>query len=216
MKLLRRLIDLIYPPKCPFCGRVLNPGEEGLCSSCQKSLPWVEKPGKTVDFCDSCLSPLWYRDGVREAVHCYKFRGGRDHGRLFGLLMVQALRDQWEEPVDLVLWVPLSKKHLRRRGYDQAEVLARRVGELTGIPVISALTKVRDTQTQSRLVGDSVRKANVLGAYAVSPHAELAGKRVLLVDDVCTSGATLSECAACLRIAGAESVVGLTFARAGD
>ena len=210
------LLNLLYPPRCPFCGRVLNPGEEGLCSACQKSLPWVDKPAKTVDFCDGCLSPLWYREGVRRAVHSYKFRGGRGHGRFFGLLMAQALRDQWEEPVDAIVWVPLSRKHLRKRGYDQAELLARRVGELMGMPVICALVKVRETKTQSHLAGDAVRRANVLGAYAVLPGAELEGKRIVLVDDVCTSGATLSECAACLRMAGAESVVALTFARAGE
>ena len=69
MSLLRRLKDLFFPPKCPFCGRLLDPGEEGMCSLCQPELPWVEKQGKTVDLCDSCLSRLWYRDGVRKAVH---------------------------------------------------------------------------------------------------------------------------------------------------
>lgn len=210
------LLDLLYPKRCPFCGRVLNPGEEGLCWSCQKSLPWVDKPAKTVDFCDGCLAPLWYRDGVRRAIHCYKFRGGRAHSRFFGLVMAQTLRDQWAEPADLIVWVPLSRRHLRRRGYDQAELLARRVGELTGLPVEGGLVKVRETQTQSRIVKDGARRANVLGAYAAAPGVELAGKRVVLVDDVCTSGATLSECAACLKMAGAESVVGLTFARAGE
>lgn len=210
------LLNLIYPPKCPFCGRVLNPGEEGLCSSCQKSLPWVDKPAKTVDFCDGCLSPLWYRDNVRRAVHSFKFRGGQGHSRFFGMVMAQALRDQWEEPADLIVWVPLSRKHLRKRGYDQAELLARRVGELTGLPVEQGLTKVRETGTQSRLEQDSARRANVLGAYAANPEVELKGKRVILVDDVCTSGATVSECASCLRMAGAASVVALTFARAGE
>lgn len=216
MNIRKCLLDLIYPPRCPFCGRVLNRGEEGLCSSCQKSLPWVEKPGKTVDFCDACLSPLWYREGVRRAVHCYKFRGGREHSRFFATVMAQSLSDQWAEPVDAIVWVPLSKKHLRRRNYDQAELLARRVGELTGLPVVPGLVKVRETATQSHIVKDAQRRANVLGAYAVAPGAELAGKRLVLVDDVCTSGATLSECAACLKMAGAESVTGLTFARAGE
>lgn len=210
------LLNLIYPNKCPFCGRMLNSGEEGLCSSCQKTLPWVDKPGKTVDFCDACLSPLWYRDGVRKAIHCYKFRGGRSHSRFFGQVMAQAWKDQGQEPVDVIVWVPLSRKHLRRRGYDQAELLARRVGELTGLPVAPGLLKVRETQTQSLILEDAARRANVLGAYAAAPDVELNGKRVLLVDDVATSGATLSECAACLRMAGAESVVALTFARAGD
>lgn len=216
MKLFRRLLDLIYPPRCPFCGRVLNPGEEGLCSLCQTKLPWVEKPGKPVDFCEGCLSPLWYREGVRRAVHSYKFRGGRDHGRLFAMLMTQALKDQWEDPVDVIVWVPLSRRHLRRRGYDQAEFLARRIGELTGVAVSPALTKLRETLTQSRQTGPSARRANVLGAYGIADPEAVEGKRVLLVDDVCTSGATLSECAACLLMAGAKSVVGLTFARAGE
>lgn len=214
MNIRKCLLDLIYPPKCPFCGRVLNPGEEGLCSSCQKTLPWVVKPGKTVDFCDACLSPLWYRDKVRRAVHCYKFRFGQSHSRFFGTVMAQCLGDQWAEPVDAIVWVPLSRKHRRKRGYDQAELLARRVGELTGIPVVQGLAKVRETATQSRIVEDAARRANVLGAYAAAPETDLKGKRLVLVDDVCTSGATLSECAACLRMAGAESVVGLTFARA--
>lgn len=214
MNAAQALLSLLYPPRCPFCGRVLNPGEEGLCSVCQKVLPWTEGAGKPVDFCDVCLSPLWYRDGVRRAVHSFKFRGGRAHGRLLGELMAQCLADRWSEPLDLVVWVPLSPKHLRKRGYDQAEVLARRVGELAGLPVERGLKKIRETKTQSRLGKDAARRANVVGAYVVMPGADLKGKRVLLVDDVATSGATLSECAACLRMAGAESVAALTLARA--
>ena len=214
MNLLSRMLDLLYPPKCPFCGRILEAGEEGLCARCQRSLPWTEGYNPPVDFCDVSLSPLHYRDGVRRAVHRYKFNYGRVHSRLMGEFMTQCLRDRWAEPVDAILWVPLSKKHRRRRGYDQAELLARRVGELTGIPVWDGLEKVRDTRTQSRIGQDSSRRANVLGAYRVRENVDLTGKRVVLVDDVVTSGATLSECASCLRMAGAESVAALTFARA--
>ncbi len=214
--LLDRLLDLIYPPKCPFCGRILERGEEGLCLRCQGSLPWTGETAPTVDFCDEALAPLWYRDGARRAVHRYKFNFGRGHSRLMGELMAQCLHDRWGEPLDVIVWVPLSPKHRRRRGYDQAELLARRVGELTGLPVECALEKVRETATQSRIGKDSARRANVLGAYQVKEGAALTGKRVVLVDDVVTSGATLSECASCLRMAGAESVVALTFARAGS
>lgn len=214
-KLPRLLLSLIYPPKCPFCGKVLDQGEEGLCFSCQRALPWVEEnDARAVDFCDVCLSPLWYRDGVRDGMHRYKFQHGRAHSRLFGDLMAQCLQDRWQAPVDLVTWVPLSKKRLRARGYDQAELLARRVGQAAGLPVLPTLIKTRNTGTQSRLGQEDARKANVLGAYACLPGADLAGKRVVLVDDVVTSGATLSECAACLRKAGAQSVVVLTLARA--
>lgn len=214
MKLIQQLLDLLYPPRCPFCGHVLERGEEGLCARCQRSLPWTEGHNPPVEFCEVSLSPLWYRDGTRWAVHRYKFNYGRMHSRLMGELMAQCLQDRWSEPVDAILWVPLSKKHRSKRGYDQAELLARRVGEITGIPVAEGLEKVRNTETQSHIGRDSARRANVLGAYRVKDGVELTGKRVVLVDDVVTSGATLSECASCLRMAGAESVVALTFARA--
>ena len=206
------ILNLIYPPKCPFCGRILEKSEEGLCSRCQRSLPWTTGHNDPVDFCDVSLSPLRYQNGVREAVHRYKFRYGRMHSHFLGTLMEQCLHDRWSEPVDVIVWVPLSKKHRRKRGYDQAEPLARRVGELSGIPVAAALEKTRETATQSRIEKPSERRANVLGAYRVREGVDLSGKRVVLVDDVVTSGATLSECASCLRMAGAESVAALTFA----
>ena len=209
------LCDLIYPPKCPFCGRVLEKGEDGLCVECQETLPWTEPgDGKDVEFCDSCLSPLWYRDGVREAVHRYKFGGGSAHAPLFGELMAQCLSDRQERLAELIVWVPLHPKRRKKRGFDQSELLARRVGELTGLPVVPGFKKVRHTQIQSQLQEDSARRANVAGAYVLLPGLDAAGRRVVLVDDIVTSGATLSECAALLRQAGAEEITALTLARA--
>lgn len=210
------LLALVYPARCPFCGRVLERWEDGMCDTCQRVLPWVE-PGEAqrqVDGCVRCLAPLWYRDGVREGVRRYKFQHGRGHSRLFGALMAQCLARDWAEPADLVTWVPLSRKRLRARGYDQAELLARRVGEVTGLPAVPTLEKRRHTRAQSRLGTEGARQANVAGAYACLPGVELSGKRVVLVDDVATSGATLAQCAACLRAAGAARVVALTLARA--
>lgn len=215
MNLVKLVLDLIYPPRCPFCGRVLEVWEdEGLCHQCQKTLPWQLEVGKQVDFCARCFSPLWYRGSVRRGMEQFKFRGGQIHARLFGTLMAQCLQDRWQKPMDLITWVPLSRKRLRERGYDQAELLARRVGEVTGLPVTAALVKTRNTKAQSSLDADDSRKANVQGVYACRPGVDLAGKRVILVDDVATSGSTLAECAACLRKAGAVSVVALTLARA--
>jgi len=215
MRPLRWALDLLYPPKCPFCGRVLERGEEGWCASCPEGLPWTGPgDGKTVEGCDACLSPLWYREGARDGMHRYKFGGGRGHAALFGQLMAQCLQDRWDGPVDLVTWAPLHPKRKRERGYDQAELLARRVGELTGLPAEGTLKKTKATAVQSQAGGDDARRANVQGAYRPLPGADLTGKRVVLVDDVATSGATLAECAAALRQAGAGSVVGLTFARA--
>lgn len=217
MKAFGRLLDLLYPPKCPFCGKLLEKGEDDLCPNCQASLPWTkeEEAGKAIDFCDRHLSPLWYRGRVPDAVHRYKFQSVEGCGELFGTLMAQCLSDRMAEPVDLITWVPLSQRRLRERGFDQARVLALRVSLLSGIPAEGTLEKIRDTRVQSTLTEDAARRANVQGAYRVLSGAEVAGKRVLLVDDVATSGATLSECAACLRLAGAETVAALTLARAG-
>lgn len=210
------LLSLFYPPKCPFCARVLEQGEGGLCRACQPALPWVgeDAGARAVEHCAACLSPLWYQDGVRQGVHRYKFQGGQVHARLFGALMAQCLQDRWREPVDLITWVPLSRQRLRQRGYDQAELLAHRVGEVTGLPVAPTLVKTRNTRAQSRLNQTDSRAANIRGAYAVEEGLRLTGRRVVLVDDVVTSGATLSQCAACLRAAGASTVIALTLARA--
>ena len=215
MKLFHALLNLLYPPRCPFCGRVLERGEDRMCALCQQELPWTDGPGQTVEGCDLCLSPLHYRGGVRNAVHRYKFKGGAGCAGLFGELMAQCLSDRRDGAIDLVTWVPLHPKHKKRRGYDQAELLARRAAELSGIPVESTLEKVRLTGVQSQQSTEADRRANVEGAYRALPGLDLTGKRVVLVDDVVTTGSTLTQCAACLRSAGAAAVVGLTFARAG-
>lgn len=215
MNLGKLVLDLLYPSRCPFCGRVLEIWEvDGMCHRCQNVLPWTGAGTKKVEFCEQCLSPLWYENGVRHGMHSYKFRGGRDHAQLFGRLMAQCLTDHWGEPMDFVTWVPLSAQSLQRRGYDQCHLLAQQVGEATELEVIPTLVKVRNTKQQSRVVEASARRANVAGAYALRDGADVAGKRVVLVDDVATSGATLTECAACLRMGGAEQVVALTLARA--
>ncbi len=215
MNALRTLYELIFPPKCPFCGKVLEKWEGGICALCGKSLPRTAPEDiRQIEGCCVCLSPLWYRDGVVNAVHRCKFQGARGYAGVLGGLMADCLTERRQEPADLITWAPLSAKRRKKRGYDQAELLARRVGELTGIPALPALEKTRQAGVQSRIGDDEARRANVSGVYRVLPGADIKGKRIVLVDDIVTSGATLAECAACLRDAGAGSVVALTLARA--
>ena len=215
MRLPRVLPDLLYPPKCPFCGRILEPGEDRMCVLCRRELPWTDGPGPAPEGCEACLSPLHYRDGVRRAVRGYKFRGGAARAELFGELMARCLAGCRDGRLDLVTWVPLHPKRKKRRGYDQAELLARRAAELCGVPAVPTLEKVRHTGAQSQQSTEEDRRANVEGAYRALPGLDLTGKRMVLVDDVVTTGSTMAQCAACLRGAGAAAVVGLTFARAG-
>lgn len=212
-----KLLDLLFPPKCPFCHRLLREGEEYWCSRCQRELPWAAGPAgqRELEFLSGCVSPLFYRDQVREGVHRYKFQNRPGYAGSFGLLMSQSVRDAWPDAAfEAVTWVPLSKRRLRRRGYDQARLLAEAVSERLGLPCVSTLVKARHTPAQSLQADGGSRRANVLGAYATAPGADLAGKTLLLCDDVVTSGSTLSECARVLRTAGAARVYAVTLARA--
>ena len=185
-----------------------------MCALCPRELPWTDGPDPTVEGCGLCLSPLCYRDGVRRAVYRYKFKGGAGLAGLFGELMSRCLGDFRGGADGLATWVPLHPKRRKRRGYDQAELLARRAAELCGIPAEATLEKVRVTDVQSQQAVEADRRANVEGAYRALPGLDLTGQRVVLVDDVVTTGSTLTQCAACLRSAGAAAVVGLTFAQA--
>ena len=145
--LLTRLLDLLYPPKCVFCGGLLREGETDWCGKCQKTLPWVEEtaPEKACAPATRCAAPLWYRDEVRESFHRYKFEGRDFYAPVYGRLMAQCVRDRLGLNFDLVVWAPLSRKRKQRRGYDQAELLARVLAQELDKPVLAALRKVKDT-----------------------------------------------------------------------
>lgn len=218
MKVMTQVLDLLFPPKCPFCSRVLDEPRAPLCPKCQPVLPWLDHKDsfRKVDFTSGCWSALEYRDEVRKAVHHYKFTPIRAKGGPLGQLMAQCVLDHPEIRPDVITWAPLSRKRLRERGFDQAEELARSAGRELKIPVLPLLVKARDTGRQSDLVQAEQRRANVLGVYALCPNVSVQGRRILLVDDVVTSGATLSACAKVLVGAGAEKVWCVTLAQAGN
>lgn len=208
------LWDLLFPPKCPFCGVLLEKGAL-LCPDCQRDLPWLTGPAgeRAVELTGGCVSPLRYEGAVRKAVHGYKFGGVNARSRQFGALVAQCVQDRGYT-ADLISWPSLSQKRRRERGYDQAQLLAQEVGRALELPVLRTLKKAH-RPAQSGLEGREERRVNVLGAYtAVGPEA-FQGKTVLLVDDVLTTGATLTECAGVLRAAGAAAVVCATLARSG-
>lgn len=211
------LLDLLFPPKCPFCEKILEKGQALLCPDCQRDLPWTQgaRGERKPEFIDKCAAPLWYWDKVRDSHHRYKFSGVRAYAKPYAALMGQCVADHLQGRFDVITWVPLSRNRLRRRGYDQSRLLAQRLAQEVNVPCECLLKKVRDTRAQSGLAGESERRANVLGAYTLFPGVSTAGRRILLVDDVVTTGATLSECARVLRTAGAAEVVCVTMAMAG-
>ena len=210
------LLDLLFPPRCVFCKSILKRGETGLCDHCQSELPWIvgQAAEQKPEFISCCASPLWYQGEVRESIHRYKFSDRNGYAKTYGRLVAQCVTDHLAGRYDLITWVPLSARSLKKRGYDQAMLLAMATALELGEVAVETLRKARDTDAQSSLKEDSARRANVLGAYEVVDPVLVEGKRFLLIDDVVTTGSTLSECARVLRTYGAADVVCATLTRA--
>ena len=210
-QLRERLLDLLYPPKCAFCRKLVT-DRRMLCPDCEKALPVPEKEkqSKKISGLAVCLSPLYYTGDVRQSLHRYKFQGAAAYYRIYAELMAACAREHGLT-ADLVTWVPLSRKRLRSRGYDQARLLAEEVAGRLGLPCEQTLEKIRNNPAQSGTSGAEERQKNVLGVYRAV--TSFTGEHVLLVDDIVTTGATLSEAAKELLNAGAEQVSGLTLAR---
>ena len=207
MKFFAALLDLLFPPKCPFCGQVQD--HVGICLNCEKTLPWTEETHICRDLPGGlrCAAPLWYEDLVREGLLRFKFQGASAAAEPLGALIAQCAAEQFSGEFDTVTWVPVSRQRLRQRGFDQSYLLARAACRLWDAKPQRLLVKTVDNPCQSGISGDTARRANVLGVYAIPRGAAVEGKRILLIDDVCTSGATLRECVRVLREAGAADVV---------
>jgi competence protein ComFC len=220
---LSALADMFYPERCVGCGRRSS---DVLCRDCFEALPRVGNPAcgrcglptafetfvceacKNVDFgFESAMAPLRYEGVGKEIVHALKYFGYKKVvAGLATPLMLQTLGDG---RFDAVVPVPLHRSRLRKRGFNQAELLARGVAAEINAPVSDTLKVVRSTRDQVELSA-AQRRANVAGAYRAS--APLRGK-VLLIDDVFTTGATMSACASTLVRAGAQEVYALSLCR---
>lgn len=217
MKVISFLLDLLYPPRCAFCHAFLETSGDGVCAYCKTGLPFAQNGGRQrFSFVRACVSPLNYEGDVRKSLLRYKFGGATGYARAYGRLVAGTVRAELAGEYDLVTWVPLSRRRLRERGYDQARLLAKATARELGLPLTPTLDKQRNTQPQSGTGDAAKRRANIAGAYRMKQGVYVTGKRVLLMDDIVTTGATLSECARVLGKAGAEQVVCATVARSAD
>jgi ComF family protein len=222
----RRLLDLVYPPHCVVCER----GGAWLCGDCLASVvllpaprcPHCGRPMPATELCAACRAQAsflmgirsvgYYAPPLREAIHALKYNGVRVLAEPLGELLAEAY-SQSATPVSVIVPVPLHRTRLRYRGYNQAVLLARAFGTRVGLPVVSeCLARNRATRSQVGLNADE-RRANVQAAF-VCTDGTLRGERVLLLDDVFTTGATLEACAQALLDGGATGVWALTLARA--
>lgn len=209
-ELCRDHVPFILPPFCTTCGRPAEmeyayPTEEFECGLCRKN---------TYRF-DRARSLGVYTSVLKELVHFFKYRSHPGAIREITSLLEQHLDPLEEHYQDLqVVWVPLHRRKLKERGFDQSYVLARQMARLCRLPVVEGtLVRVRDTSPQARK-NRTERMANVRGAFQVARPEAVAGRRLLVVDDVFTTGATVNEVTKVLKQAGAERVDVFTLARA--
>lgn len=156
---------------------------------------------------------MWYyKDNVRYSMLRYKFYRMSAYGQIYGRLLAMHYSTKHFCDYDILTWVPISNKRKNRRGFDQVELIAVSMGQELGTPAVPTLKKIRHTKKQSSMQSSAHRKANVLGAYTVLNPKAIAGKRILLIDDIITTGSTVSECARVLLTAGAKEVSALCVA----
>lgn len=219
----RPVESLTRVPICDACWDAVLPYEGLECAQCGM---FLEQPVALhgTPFCRLCRRDAfvfaqarsfgWYDGALRGLIQRFKYNGFRPLAKPLGGYLRETLRRLNETAFDLILAVPLHRNRERQRGFNQAGLLAARLSKLTGVPVgRKDCVRVRDTRPQTGLRG-AARRKNVAGAFAV-PHPErVGGLRVLLVDDVLTTGATVDACSRALMKAGAAGVWALTLARA--
>lgn len=213
MKLLDELLELMYPTRCAFCHK-LSQNKEKVCRNCLGKLPYTSGAGQKqkFPFISGCVSPFYYEEDVRKSLLRYKFRGLTAYAQIYGEFLAKCI-DENQISCDIITWIPLSRRRLRQRGYDQARLLAEATARVLGVDCVPLLRKRRDNPAQSGTGSPEKRRANVSGVYIPVNTTVFKGKSILLVDDIVTTGATLSEGARTLITAGAAEVYAAAVAR---
>ena len=205
-------MDFLFPPSCPLCGGGPEGGEAGVCPRCWEEIKGAFRGELSETAWGGALFVLAGFEGkVQEAIHLMKYRHRPSIGRVFGRYLGEALSEYPRfRDLDIVVPVPLHWKRRRGRGYNQSEGIALEVGKVLGVPVERALRRTRNTPSQTGLDAQE-REENVRDAFRARRAFE--GEKMLLVDDVLTTGATASECVRALLEAGTGEVVVAVVAR---
>ena len=219
------IIKLLYPQRCKYCNNVIDIRRE-ICHTCENTLKKIEGDicklcGMSIDVCHcghkkhyyKCVcAPFYYEGAASRAIWRFKFRDATNLSKVFAEDMVKCFNSRYSGyDFDLCTFVPSSNKSLKERGYNQAELLAKDFCQLTNIECKELLFKIKETKIQHNLLSVE-RSGNLAGAIEVDNNVDLEHKRILLIDDIKTTGSTLNECAKMLLIGGAEEVFCLTVA----
>lgn len=200
------LLEMIFPPKCPYCSCTLTDNMTE-CSSCRSEYPTKPRVEYTLSG-DICTAPFTYEGVIADALKDYKFRGRLFNAKSFSAAIVSALKMTGTDisEADVITCVPMTKGRRKKRGFNQAEILAKRTAPLIGKPFRNLLRRDVESVYQHYLENEE-RKIQNKNYYSCISIDEVKGKKILLIDDIMTSGATLSSCCGVLKDNGAKSVI---------
>lgn len=235
---IHRVFNLIYPRFCVVCKSKLNPNNEyNICLVCAASINLIKPP-----FCLKCgigleqlsrlrsngciecankkyyfeqaLSACKYTGIIKHCIHLFKYKHKRITGNILGDIVIKFMKDNFSvKNIDIITAVPLHKHRLRERGFNQSEIVANKLSEYFKIQnSFNNLCRIKKTISQVTLSAQQ-RKTNITGAFICKYPEKFKNKRILLIDDIFTTGATLNECARMLKKSGAKNVTCLTIAR---
>lgn len=230
LKIIDEWLKLIYPVSCLFCGKE---NSYPLCTNCFKRIDLIEnlrcsQCGKPTLYetenCRECKNKKFifrqarsiglYRGVLKELIYKFKYHRHKELAIFFAELMAEIiLREASFFNSDYLTFVPMNKSKKRKRGYNQAELMATELSKIVKIPSLDLLKQIRLTQDQSQLSPEQ-RRINVRGAFSLKDGVDLKKKKVILIDDVFTTGYTLNECSKMLRRAKAAEIRTFTIARA--
>jgi ComF family protein len=235
-QLLSALLDVILPPLCHICHSFIpDAGSLHICQNCRDTLPLVVPPLCPVcgipftgvgsnHPCGHCITHpphfdaahanFLYEGPIRKLIHAFKYSRSIHLRYPLALLTAEGLKTALSEHAPhLIVPIPLHKSRLRQRGFNQAVLLGNEISQQLSLPMLpDAMARTRQTEPQITLSA-AERRVNVKGAFSVRKHEAIAGKRILLLDDVMTTGSTMDECARELKKAGAAAVIAVTTAR---
>lgn len=195
------ILSLLFPPKCVLCGKLLEPRQTDLCTHCRSHTLRNISLKSNAQFIAQQAAIWYYKDDVRQSIHRFKFKNARGYAEVYARELAQViLQSDFADDFDVITWIPISFRRYLQRGYNQSALLAKALGKELGCQAMPLLRKTRHTSPQSTIRGGPARRANIAGAFRVIHPEAVKDQKILLVDDVYTTGATASECAKTLSL----------------
>ncbi len=192
-ELSRYILAFFYPEYCPYCSALIEP-DDIACTDCGREVVARSSVIRRGVLGSRCVAPYAYEGRVRKAIINFKFHEMTQHARPLSKVLEDTVLKEYDvDEIDLITYVPMHKKDLLERGFNQSELLAKELSESLHIPYAGVLEKIKHTKKQHRLKM-AKRKENLSGAFALKDKEAIKGKTILLIDDVMTSGSTLSHC----------------------